>query len=140
MEKIITKTPEATESLGVRLGKACHGGEIFLLVGELGAGKTHLTKGLAKGLGVKGVVTSPTFNIMKIYEGRRLTLCHVDAYRLQSTHDLLALGIEEYIESSSTVTVIEWADLVSDLDPHGAIKIKFKNTAAGREIKIYQKK
>lgn len=140
MEKIITKTPEETESLGRRLGAACRGGEVFLLVGELGAGKTYLTKGLARGLGVKSVVTSPTFNIMKIYEGRRLNLCHVDAYRLQSAQDLLDLGIKDYLNSPTTVTVIEWADLVVDLKPRGAIKVKFKNTAAGRELKIYQKK
>ncbi|MDD2258137.1 tRNA (adenosine(37)-N6)-threonylcarbamoyltransferase complex ATPase subunit type 1 TsaE [Candidatus Falkowbacteria bacterium] len=140
MEKVLTKTPEETEALGRRLGKNCHGGEVFLLVGELGAGKTYLTKGLARGLGIKSVITSPTFNIMKIYEGRRLNLCHVDAYRLQSSKDLLALGVREYLDSPTTVTVIEWADLVEDLNPRRATKIKFKNLIDGREIKIYQKK
>ncbi len=140
MERVVTKTPEETEALGWRLGKTCRGGEVFLLVGELGAGKTYLTKGLARGLGIKSVITSPTFNIMKIYEGRRLNLCHVDAYRLQSGKDLLALGVKEYLDSPTTVTVIEWADLVGDLNPKKATKIKFKNLVDGREIKICPKK
>lgn len=140
MDRVVTKTPEETEALGRRLGKTCRGGEVFLLVGELGAGKTYLTKGLARGLGVRSVITSPTFNIMKIYEGRRLNLCHVDAYRLQSSKDLLALGVREYLDSPTTVTVIEWADLVVDLKPEKATKIKFRNLIDGREIKIYQKK
>jgi len=140
MDRVVTKTPEETEALGRRLGKTCRGGEVFLLVGELGAGKTYLTKGLARGLGVRSVITSPTFNIMKIYEGRRLNLCHVDAYRLQSSKDLLALGVKEYLDSPTTVTVIEWADLVGDLNPKKATKIKFKNLVDGREIKIYPKK
>lgn len=140
MERVVTKTPEETEALGRRLGKACRGGEVFLLVGKLGAGKTYLTKGLARGLGIRSVITSPTFNIMKIYEGRRLNLCHVDAYRLQSSKDLLALGVKEYLDSPTTVTVIEWADLVVDLKPKKAIKIKFRDLIDGREIKIYQKK
>ncbi len=137
MEKVIAITPDETENLGRRLGLSCKGGEVFLLVGELGAGKTYLSKGLAKGLGVKSVVTSPTFNIMKLYQGKKLGLCHIDAYRLSSSHDLEAIGVKDYLGDERMVTIIEWADLVPDIWPKKAIKIKFRNLATGREIKIY---
>lgn len=137
MEKIIAITPEETENLGRRLGLACKGGEVFLLVGELGAGKTYLSKGLAKGLGVKTVVTSPTFNIMKLYQGKKLALCHIDAYRLSSSQDLEAIGVNDYLGDKQTVTIIEWADLVPGIWPKKATKVKFKNLTEGREIKIY---
>lgn len=139
MEKVIAKTPEDTEELGYRLGSTCKGGEVFLLVGELGAGKTYFSKGLARGLGIKEVVTSPTFNIMKLYQGKKLTLCHIDAYRLSSGHDLEMIGLSDYLANEKIITVIEWADLVEDIWPKKYIKVKFRNLIQGRELKIYYK-
>ena len=93
MKEIKTTSPEETFSFGEELGKSCHGGEVILLLGNLGAGKTCLTQGIARGLGVRGKVNSPTFNIMKIYKIKIGTLCHIDAYRLNSGLDLEKIGI-----------------------------------------------
>jgi tRNA threonylcarbamoyladenosine biosynthesis protein TsaE len=124
----ITDNAEATYKLGYKLGQTCRGGEIFLLCGDLGAGKTKLTQGLAAGLGVKGRVNSPTFNILKIYRaaGPVKSFCHVDAYRLRSAEDLVSLGIVEFLADQTAVTVIEWAEKVSDLWPAQARVIKIE--------------
>ncbi|AIC95740.1 tRNA (adenosine(37)-N6)-threonylcarbamoyltransferase complex ATPase subunit type 1 TsaE [Shouchella lehensis] len=87
--------------------------DCILLAGDLGAGKTHFVKGLGKGLGVDRMITSPTFTIIKEYEGR-LPLYHMDVYRVGEEAD--ELGLEEYLEGSG-VTVIEWAHLIQDLLP-----------------------
>ena len=130
MKKIITASEQETFNLGREFGSACQGGEIFALCGDLGAGKTKLTQGLAKGLGVKGPVNSPTFNILKIYKingSQKITsFCHVDAYRLRSASDLEALGAEEFFASPLTVSVIEWADKVRDILPARAKFLKIR--------------
>lgn len=122
IRKEITKSELETFKLGEAEGKNCSGGEIYLLCGELGAGKTKFTQGLATGLGVKEKVNSPTFNILKIYSavGRVKTLCHIDAYRLSSEKDLEALGAGEFFAAADTVTVIEWAEKVKKIWPSGA--------------------
>jgi len=137
MKEVITRSPEETFALGENLGKACQGGETILLLGNLGAGKTCLTQGIAYGLGVKGKVNSPTFNIMKIYKIKVGVLCHIDAYRLNSGHDLEMIGIDDYLEKKDAVVVIEWAEKVKDIWPKNKIKIELKNIPNGRKIKIY---
>jgi tRNA threonylcarbamoyladenosine biosynthesis protein TsaE len=114
-----------TEELGERLGRACTGGEIIGLVGPLGAGKTCLTRGLARGLGIAdGSPASPTFALIHEYRGR-MPLVHVDLYRLDS--DAAArLGLEEYLESSA-VTVIEWADKILTLLPRDYLRIDLEH-------------
>ncbi len=102
---IETNDLEETHRLGMSLGQHAAEGMVFLLKGDLGAGKTALTQGIAKGLGIRKNVTSPTFNIMKIYRGR-LTLYHIDAYRLEGVHQ--DLGFEEYMNDDG-LTVIEWS-------------------------------
>jgi len=128
--RLISNNETQTEDLGEDFGRACRGGEVFLLCGNLGAGKTRFTQGLARGLGVKGVVNSPTFNIMKIYHLNRaiLGLCHIDVYRLSSAADLEAIGAEDYIKDKKIVTVIEWADKVKKIWPVGAKVLEFKES------------
>lgn len=136
LKSFVTKKIEETIALGEKLGTNCVGGEIFLLLGDLGAGKTCLSQGIAKGLGVKNKVNSPTFNIMKIYRGQKLSLCHIDAYRLNSGHDLTMIGLDDYLNRKDFVIIIEWAEKVRDIWPKKKIKIKMKNIKDGRQIKI----
>lgn len=110
---VFTESVDETHALGRRIGELCEEGTVILLDGDLGAGKTTLTQGIAKGLDVKRNVTSPTFTIQKIYKGR-LPLYHIDAYRLEGMSQ--DLGFDEYMDADG-VTVIEWADFVPDLIP-----------------------
>lgn len=112
---ITTYSTDETIQLGWRLGRACQGGECFAITGQLGAGKTHLIKGIAQGLLIDPhqVVNSPTFTLINEYEGR-LPLIHVDAWRLEGAAQLEALGFDEYV-TVPTVTVVEWADRVHSL-------------------------
>ncbi len=136
IQKFKTSNAEETISLGKEIGASCVGGEVFLLLGDLGAGKTCLSQGIAKGLGVKTKVNSPTFNIMKIYEGKKLSLCHIDAYRLDSGHDLTMIGLDDYLNRKNLVVIIEWAEKVKDIWPKKKIKIEIKTIKDGRQIKV----
>jgi len=127
MKKLVSKNETETFNLGQNLGADCRGGEVFILNGDLGAGKTKLIQGLAQGLGIKAKVNSPTFNIMKVYKIKGVaaskgvnTFCHIDAYRLRSAQDLVSLGIKEFFTDPQTVTAIEWGDKVKEIWPVGA--------------------
>jgi tRNA threonylcarbamoyladenosine biosynthesis protein TsaE len=104
-----------------KFSKKLNGGEILGLIGNLGAGKTVFTKGLAKGLGVKKNITSPTFILMKLYpvSGHKQIkfLVHLDAYRIKSAKNLVDIGLGELLGRSDTVTVIEWADKIKKILP-----------------------
>lgn len=115
-----TASEKETLALGEKLAKTLKGGEAIGLIGELGAGKTILAKGIAKGLGIKKNITSPTFVLMKVYKVRNLkfeirNLVHVDAYRIDDKRELLDIGVEEYLGDKNSVVIIEWADKVKDL-------------------------
>lgn len=118
MNKIITNSEQETYKLAKDFSANLKGGETLCLIGELGSGKTAFTKGLASGLRVEKIITSPTFVLMKNYsvETRHAPslrkLAHIDAYRLESGRDLEAIGAGDYINDDSCVTVIEWADRV----------------------------
>ena len=116
---IQTNSVEETHALGEKLGKLAKENMVFLMQGDLGAGKTTLTQGIAKGLGITRNVTSPTFNIQKIYHGR-LDLYHIDAYRLERLHQ--DLGFEEFMEEEG-LTVIEWSQYIPDLIPEENLSI-----------------
>lgn len=107
---IISHSEKETYDFGYEVGKNCKGGEVIILNGNLGAGKTVFTKGLAKALAIEDAVTSPTFTIMNIYEGDTLTLYHYDAYRLKSGKEAYEAGLTEYLYDESGVCVIEWAE------------------------------
>ena len=139
--KIITKSTKETKDFGLRLAKKAQGGQIFALIGDLGGGKTYFTKGFAKGLGIKKVIQSPSFLLMKIYtikKGRVKYFCHVDTYRLKNPKEILEIGLREYLGQLDTITVIEWADKIKHiLAPYPKTVLKFtfkdKNT---RDIEI----
>lgn len=129
----ISSSEEETYSLGETIGELVEAGQIILLSGDLGAGKTVLAQGICAGLGVLEDVTSPTFNLINEYEGD-LTVYHMDLYRLEKEEELYDLAIEEYLESDGVV-IIEWPDLVYDLLPPDFIYIKI-NTLAEEEREI----
>ena len=105
----ISNSPGETEALGETWGRAAETGWVVALCGDLGAGKTQLVKGFARGLGITSRVHSPTFTLVNSYGGGRLALFHLDLYRLDTREQILAAGLEEYLKPAG-VTVIEWAD------------------------------
>src|SRR5512142_2562503 len=105
----ISHSPAETEHLGESWGRTATKGLVIALSGDLGAGKTQFVKGLARGLGIATRVHSPTFALVNIYTGGRLTLFHVDLYRLDTRAQIAAAGLEEYLQPAG-VTVIEWAE------------------------------
>jgi tRNA threonylcarbamoyladenosine biosynthesis protein TsaE len=105
----ISHSPSETEALGEAWGRIARRGLVVGLSGDLGAGKTQLVKGLARGLEITQRVHSPTFALVNIYPGGRLTLFHLDLYRLETREQILAAGLEEFL-SPDGVTVIEWAE------------------------------
>ncbi|MDD4900981.1 MAG: tRNA (adenosine(37)-N6)-threonylcarbamoyltransferase complex ATPase subunit type 1 TsaE [Patescibacteria group bacterium] len=118
--RFLSTSEQQTFSFAKKISKKLNGGEIIGLVGDLGAGKTVFTKGLARGLGVKKTVISPTFVLMRVYSLKRANirwLLHIDAYRLKSPKDLLAIGADEYFNRPDAVTVIEWADKIKKILP-----------------------
>jgi len=106
--EFVTHSVKETEKLAAALAEKLKGGEVILLNGRLGAGKTAFTKGLAKALGIKGNVTSPTFTIMKEYRSEKFNLCHFDMYRIESSDELEELGLRELLYDDKNVCVIEW--------------------------------
>lgn len=134
MYKFISNNPKDTEKLGYKLGKSLKSGDILCLLGDLGAGKTALTKAIAKGLGIDDYVTSPTFTIINEYNGR-LPLYHFDVYRLTSIEELYDLGYEEYFYSNG-ITIIEWADKIEEILPEDTINIHINRTLNQNEREI----
>jgi len=112
----ILNSVEAAQAFGESWSTDLVGGEVFALHGVLGAGKTQLVKGLARGLGYRGDVTSPTFTIVHEYTGGRLPIYHLDLYRIQDEKAAMIMGIEEYLPSEG-VTVIEWPERIAALLP-----------------------
>jgi tRNA threonylcarbamoyladenosine biosynthesis protein TsaE len=121
VETVISRTAEETQAAGERLGVRLEAGAVVACIGELGAGKTCFLQGLARGLGVRSAVTSPTFVLVNEYAGRR-RVYHLDAYRTDSLTELLDIGIEEFLHGDG-VTVIEWADKLLPLLPPSTITV-----------------
>ena len=113
MATFISHSPAATESLGEAWGREAQNGLVIALSGDLGAGKTQLVRGLARGLGVTARVHSPTFTLVNEYGGGRLKLFHLDLYRLETAAQILSAGVEEFL-SPDGVAVIEWAERLED--------------------------
>jgi len=112
-----------TERIGEELGRNLKPGAVLAYRGDLGAGKTAFTRGLARGLGYAGRVTSPTFTIVNEYEGR-IPLFHFDLYRLDSADDLFAIGWEDYLARDG-VCAVEWSERAEDALPEDAVNIRF---------------
>ena len=111
--EFITNSPMETEKVGQALGKVLKPGTILAYEGDLGAGKTAFTRGLAKGLGADDMVTSPTYTIVNEYLSGRMPLFHFDMYRLASADDLFDIGWEDYLERGG-VCAVEWSENVED--------------------------
>jgi tRNA threonylcarbamoyladenosine biosynthesis protein TsaE len=115
MKKFISKCEEDTLKIGKDFANNLLGGEIITLEGDLGAGKTVFTKGVALGLKIEDIVTSPTFTIMNMYLGEKLNLYHFDMYRLNDESELRELGFDEYIGNKNGVSCVEWAERTPSL-------------------------
>ena len=124
--EFLTYSPEQTEKVGAALGKILPAGTILAYRGDLGAGKTAFTRGLARGLGCGERVTSPTYTIVNEYLGGRLPLFHFDMYRLASSDDLWDIGWEDYLERGG-VCAVEWSENVADA-MEGAITVTIEKT------------
>ena len=134
---IAVDSEDSMKNFGAKLGQLLGGGEVLELVGDIGAGKTTFTKGLARGLGITDTVQSPTFTISRVYEARNnLEMRHYDFYRL----DEAGIMADELVDASSedsTVTVIEWAGIVDSVLPDDRVRIVFEPTGENsRQIEI----
>ena len=110
---VITKSPEQTELLGKKLAELLRPGDVIAYYGDLGAGKTAFTRGLAAGLGIREAVTSPTYTIVNEYLSGRMPLFHLDMYRLSSSEELFDIGWEDYLARGG-VCAVEWSENVAD--------------------------
>jgi len=154
-----TASAAQTIALGKKLAKTFKGGEVIALFGELGAGKTTLVKGIAAGLGIRKVITSPTFLLMRVYplrppaptrrrRGERSaasptrhekikTLVHLDCYRIKNAAEISALGLEEYLGRDDAAVVIEWPEKIKKLLPRQMMSITLQSKqATNRTITI----
>jgi tRNA threonylcarbamoyladenosine biosynthesis protein TsaE len=126
----VTRSAEETEALGEELAARLRPGDLVLLAGDLGAGKTTFVRGLARGLGSRQEVQSPTFQLVRVYPGR-IQLGHVDLYRLEAGAGIAELGLEDLLEQG--VVVIEWGDRLRPA-PRGAIEVAFESLSPEERV------
>lgn len=133
---VYIKNESETEAFGIELAKTLNAGDIVALIGDLGTGKTALTRYIAKGLGINERINSPTFTIVKEYAEGRLTLYHFDVYRVSDADELFNIGIDDYFFGEG-VCVVEWADLISDILPENTkyINIEYGESEGERIYK-----
>lgn len=124
-------SPQETIKLAKKIALRLKGGDVLALNGNLGAGKTVFTQGIAQGLKIRENVNSPTFSLMKIYPlSSNKTLknfCHIDVYRLNSEEELIAIGALDFLKQKETITIIEWAEKIKNILPEDHISVKIKN-------------
>ena len=123
----VTNSASETRALGEQLAPGLRPGDTVILEGELGAGKSELARGIARGLGVTETVTSPSFTILNVYESGRCPLYHFDWYRLESEEELYELGMDEYLGGDG-IAVVEWAERCPDAVPEDCIRIRLEAT------------
>ena len=134
--RYLTQSPEETEKIGERLAMKLQPGTVIAFLGDLGAGKTAFTRGLAKGLGICEMVTSPTYTIVNEYLSGRMPLFHFDMYRLGSSDELFDIGWEDYLNRGG-VCAVEWSENVEDAFDGSEIRVSIRKTGeTGREITI----
>lgn len=132
----LTKSSEQTIELGRKIGKLLKPGDVIAMSGTLAAGKTTITKGIAESLGVKDNVTSPTFCLISEYEGEKMSLYHMDVYRLDGEEDFFNLGVEELLYGNG-VCIIEWSEKVKNALPKKTIYMNITpNQDSSRTINI----
>ena len=129
-----TKSAEQTEALGQKLGASLPAGSVVAFRRGLGMGKTAFTRGLARGLGCTGRVTSPTFTIVNEYRGN-IPLFHFDMYRLESSDALFDIGWEDYLERGG-VCAVEWSENVADAMPEGTVYVTIERAPEGENARI----
>lgn len=135
--RISIKCEDEMKALGLELARELEPGDVVALVGNLGTGKTTLSKYIAQGIGVTETLSSPTFNIVKEYRSGRLPLYHFDVYRLSCGDELVDIGAEDYLYGDG-VCLIEWADIVADILPEESIvvRIEYGENEGTREVEI----
>ncbi|MCR5734487.1 MAG: tRNA (adenosine(37)-N6)-threonylcarbamoyltransferase complex ATPase subunit type 1 TsaE [Lachnospiraceae bacterium] len=136
-EKIMeTDSEKETFELAKEMGSLAEAGQVYTLTGDLGAGKTVFAKGFAEGLGVTECVNSPTFTIVQEYDTGRLPLYHFDVYRIGDVNEMDEIGYEDYIYGDG-VCLIEWADLIDELIPENAVRIRIdRDTEKGSDHRM----
>ncbi len=128
---IETNSPEETFALGEELGKNAKEKDVYTLIGDLGVGKTVLTQGIGKGLGILEPINSPTFTIVQVYEEGRIPFYHFDVYRIGDVEEMYEVGYEEYVYGDG-LTMIEWANLIEEILPTRRKEIRIeKNLEKG---------
>jgi len=127
-----TKTPQETMDLGFRIGNRLKKGDVIAMQGTLAAGKTTITKGIARALGIEDTITSPTFCLISEYEGK-MPLYHMDVYRLEGTDDFENLGTEDMLYGEG-VAIIEWSEKIMDALPRKTIVLKLEPQEDGSRI------
>jgi len=125
MQETETFSPEETFRLGQKLGEQARPGEVYTLTGDLGVGKTVLTQGIARGLGVEDAVCSPTFTIVQVYEEGRMPFYHFDVYRIGDVEEMEEIGYEDYFYGQG-LTIIEWAELIQEILPEHYKEIRIE--------------
>ena len=131
MIRFISTSPDMTFNLGRAIGESIAPATVIALDGDLGAGKTLLTRGIAEGLGVTSPVSSPTFTIVNEYEGGRMKLYHFDTYRLSDSYEFEAAGLDEYFGYEG-LCVIEWSNIIDDILPEGTLRIRIEGVSDER--------
>lgn len=120
---MITKGPMETRAVGRQLAEKLRAGDVLLMYGDLGAGKSEMTRGIAEGLGVTETVTSPSFTVLNVYESGKIPLYHFDWYRLESAEEIYELGMDEYLGGDG-IAVVEWPTQCPDAIPEDHLKIE----------------
>lgn len=128
MQEFLANSAEETQEIGFQIGKALKKGDIVLLKGDMGAGKTTITHGIVKGLGSDDFVSSPTFALVNTYYGKDFEIDHFDLYRLTDEDDLYSIGFEDFLEEDSKILLIEWSQLAERLLPQDVITVLLKAT------------
>ena len=134
--ELISRSPEQTQRLGKHLGEMAQAGDLFLLAGTLGSGKTCLAQGIACGLGVQEYAVSPTFVLVREYHGR-FPMYHIDLYRLDHIEEIVDLALEEYLYGNG-ICVIEWAEKGMDVLPGEHLLVKLSNNSASERLLVLE--
>lgn len=135
MQNFVTESPAETEALGEKLAQKLKPGTVLALYGEMGAGKTALTRGIARGLGIEGGVCSPTFALVHEYAGR-LPIYHFDMYRVEGWDDLYSTGFFDYLDAADGVLIVEWSENIENALPDDAVPIRLRQGSTENERMI----
>lgn len=133
MEEIFSNSPEETIEIGKKIAETLKKGDVIVLTGELGSGKTKLTEGILTYFGLEKEISSPTFTIVNEYYAENLNIYHFDVYRLEEIDEFYAIGGEEYFEKG--VSIIEWGEMIEEALPNEYIKIDFSRDLSNENFR-----